>query len=307
MLMHGDLLFACTSHGLKRDHKNIANKTAPNLIALDKRTGKLVARDRETISERMLHGQWSSPSLGVVGGRPLVFFGGGDGHCYAFEVPDENPDDAAVRSGQPSARAGAADGGVQTLRKVWSRDCNLPRYRVKDGKQIPYSTRFNKSPVGPSEIIGAPVFHDGRVYVTAGQDPLHGPGESELTCLDAATGEVLWQSDLVGRTTCTVAISKGLLYVADYNRRFHCFDVLAGERLWFHELDSGVWTASPLAADGKVYIATEGRIFYVFKQGREKVLLNRQRLPSVAITPAVVNGVFYLPLQRSLVAIRCAQ
>ena len=60
--------------------------TAPSLIVLDKKTGRLVASDDARIGPRLLHGQWSSPSLGAVNGRKLVFFGGGDGTCYAFEA-----------------------------------------------------------------------------------------------------------------------------------------------------------------------------------------------------------------------------
>ena len=59
---------------------------APSLIVLDKHTGRLAATDDEQIGTRLLHGQWSSPSLGQVGGKTLVFFGGGDGVCYAFEA-----------------------------------------------------------------------------------------------------------------------------------------------------------------------------------------------------------------------------
>lgn len=288
LLMHGNMLFACTSHGLMEDHVHIANTTAPSLIVIDKRDGHLIARDRTTIAENMLHGQWSSPSLGMVDGRPLVFYGGGDGFCYAFELPYETTE----------------DGSVQDLRVVWSRDCSLPQYRFRDGAKVPYATRHNKSPVGPSEITGVPVFYENRVYVTAGQDPLHGPGESELTCLDAVTGSILWQSPLVGRSLCTVAISKGLLYVADYNNNMHCFDAWTGERYWVHDIEGGAWTSSPLAVDGKVYICTEKNRFFVFKEGKEKVLLNKQVLPSTAITPVIVNGVFYLPLQNALMAVR---
>ena len=42
---------------------------APSLIVLDKRTGRLVAQDDEKIGTPLFHGQWSSPSLGNVGGR----------------------------------------------------------------------------------------------------------------------------------------------------------------------------------------------------------------------------------------------
>ena len=72
-----------------------------------------------------------------------------------------------------------------------------------------------------------------------------------------------------------------------------------------HDLDGGVWAASPLVADGKVYISTDRKQLFVFKEGKEKVLLHRQKLPSMAITPVVVGGVFYLPMQKSLVAVRC--
>ena len=63
----------------------IPNPDAPNLIALDKRTGRLLAGDDTPISKALLHGQWSPPSLGEVDGKTLIFYGGGDGYCYAFE------------------------------------------------------------------------------------------------------------------------------------------------------------------------------------------------------------------------------
>ena len=76
---------------------------APSLIALDARTGRLLACDGERIgrplgkgpARRLFHGQWSSPTLGRVDGRDLIIYGGGDGVCYAFEPADRK----AVRSG----------------------------------------------------------------------------------------------------------------------------------------------------------------------------------------------------------------
>ena len=64
---------------------------APSLIALEKHTGKLVAQDDEKIGTRLFHGQWSNPSLGRVNGKDLVFYGGGDGICYAFEALTRRP------------------------------------------------------------------------------------------------------------------------------------------------------------------------------------------------------------------------
>ena len=55
-----------------------------------------------------------------MNGKQLVFFGGGDGYCYAF---DAKP----VKEG---------DGSF--LKTVWKYDCNPPNYKVQDGKPIKY-------------------------------------------------------------------------------------------------------------------------------------------------------------------------
>ena len=100
-LIDGDLLYVPTSNGVDRNtfrdparekNRPVPAPHAPNLIVLDKRNGRLVASDDTHIAEHMLHGQWSSPSLGMVQGRKLVFFGGGDGRCYAFEALASVPD-----------------------------------------------------------------------------------------------------------------------------------------------------------------------------------------------------------------------
>lgn len=41
----GDYVYACTSNGVDHTHRRVANPEAPNLIALDKRTGRLAAVD----------------------------------------------------------------------------------------------------------------------------------------------------------------------------------------------------------------------------------------------------------------------
>ena len=77
VLVHGDLVYVGTSNGVDRDadarKKDEDRKppapAAPNLIVLDKKTGRVVARDDLPISQQLFHGQWSSPSLGRAGGE----------------------------------------------------------------------------------------------------------------------------------------------------------------------------------------------------------------------------------------------
>ncbi|MFA7006932.1 MAG: PQQ-binding-like beta-propeller repeat protein, partial [Verrucomicrobiia bacterium] len=284
-LIVGDLVFACTSNGQDDRHDKVPAPQAPTLIVLDKKTGRLVARDGERIGERLFHCNWSSPIAGKVNGRTLVFFGGGDGVLYAFELPSASRD------------------GVQVLKKAWSYDCNPPGYRMRDGVKMPYSTHRKRLPDGPSEIIGSPLFWNGRVYVAIGQSPVHGDGQGCLSCVDAATGKKVWDSTLVDRTLATPAIADGLLYIVDTPGNAHCFDAVKGERLWVHPLGGRTWCASPFVADGKVYIGTESGALWVLKAGKTLEALSRTKLQTAPITPTAADGVLYLPTQRSLLAI----
>jgi outer membrane protein assembly factor BamB len=125
-----------------------------------------------------------------------------------------------------------------------------------------------------------------------------------LSCLDAATGRQVWASTLVDRTLCTVAIADGLLYSADYSGNLHCFDAQTGRRHWSHQLGSGVWCASPIVYASKVYISTEDRDFWTFAAAKEKHILGKNKVDSMAITPLAADGVLYLPTQKRLCAYR---
>ena len=287
-LLYGDYLYVCTSNGMDDTHKNVANPSAPSLIVLDKQTGELVATDGELIGERMLHGHWSSPIAAEINNRAMILFGGGDGVLYAFEPVKLSTD----------------YGKVQTLKKIWEYDCNPNDYRRRNGQKIPYSSWNNKSPEGPSEIIATPVVCNNRVYIAIGQSPIHGPGKSMLSCINAVTGEKIWENRQIGRSLSNAVIDNDLLYIADYNGRLYCFDANTGELIWRHELEAGVWSASPVVVNNKVYISTEGNILWVLKAGREKEVVSSCRLKSMAITPTVHDGVMYLPTQKHLFAIK---
>src|SRR3954463_268605 len=121
VLVLGDYVYACTSNGQDWTHSNIPSPLSPSFICLDKKTGELKGEDDAAIGPRIFHGQWSSPSTGVVNGKPLVFFGGGDGFCYAFDPKPQKGDD-----------------DTSYLKKVWWYDCNPPEYRKKGGKPVRY-------------------------------------------------------------------------------------------------------------------------------------------------------------------------
>ncbi len=289
ILVLGDHLFVCTSNGVDSSHRNIPSPDAPNLIVLDRNTGRLLAAC-DPLGKAVFHGDWSSPALVRAGGRDLVVWGGGDGFCHAFDAdfePGEN--------GKPGR-----------LRRVWRFDGNPPHNKVRDGKLLPY----NKNKEGPSEIIATPVVYEGRVYVAVGQDSRHGPGPGCLSCVDPGgegditeTGRV-WQCFDVQRSFSSAAVTDGLVFIADYTGILRCLDAGTGKEYWAHDLGGRVF-ASPLAADGRVYIGDENRKVTVAAATKLKKILAEVRFDSaVYSSPVAANGTLYIASQKTLYAFR---
>lgn len=288
ILLVGDTLYACTSNGQDWTHQNIPSPNSPSFIALDKKTGKFLAEDDAKIGPHIFHGQWSSPSLGVVNGKNQILFGGGDGWCYAFE---EKP---------------VLDGDTAYLKTLWKFDCNPPEYKTtKDGKPIKYPAAE-----GPSEINATPVFWKNRVYVATGQDPEHGEGVGMLTCIDATkTGDItqtgkIWSYDKIHRSISTVSIDPdtGLLFIGDFSGFIHCLDAETGKLYWTHDMKAHMW-GSTFVADGKLYAGDEDGDFIVMAASKEKKILSETNLGAAVYgTPIVANGVIYVQSNTHLFA-----
>lgn len=297
ILVLGEQLYVGTGNGVY-DGK-VVLPTAASMIVLDKRSGRLLARDDGRISADVFHGQWSSPALAMHKGRPLVVYGAGDGVCHAF---------------RPFTAAGAGPG---VLEEAWRFDCNPPGYRERGGVKIDYWALVRGATkqldadgmlVSPSEIIGTPVIHGGRIYVAIGQDPIHGPGRGALTCLaiegQGATiqAKPAWQYLGIGRTLSTVSIAGGLLYAAEHAGKVHCLDAATGELLWIHDTREEIWS-STLVVDGKVFVGTR-KALTVLAAGRERRHIADIKLGTpVWSVPTAANGTLFVASQKNLWAV----
>ena len=287
ILIDGDFLYINTSNGIDENHRTIKRPDGPSLIVLHKKTGRLLARDYERIGPNIFHSTWSSPALGVVNGRRLVFFAGGDGVMYAFEALKKVP----------------PPGTVEKLKRVWRFDCDPTAPKVNVQQYI------RNRQVSPSNIKGMPVFYNNRVYVAHGGDIWWGKHQAWLKCIDAAqTGEVtttalVWSCELSRHCCSTPAIADGLVYITDCGRMIRCIDAETGNVYWTHQTRGDMW-ASALIADGKVFIGTRRKEFLIFAHGREKKLISQTELDSpMAATPVAANGVLYVATMNRLYAI----
>lgn len=304
ILIDGDLLYVNSCNGKDNTHRRIVTPDAPTLVVLDKRTGRIVSRDDQRIGPNIFHCAWSSPSLGEVNGKRLIFLGGPDGWCYAFEAMKGAPPlgpDPALESLRPPGPA---------LKNVWRFDCD-------PGAPKDYESRYvGNRRVGPSVIMGMPVFDNGRVYVTAGGDLWWGKRRSWLKCIDASgTGDVtrtaqVWSYELSRETCATPAVYDGMVFVADCGGVIHCVDAKTGKPHWTHKADGDIW-GSPLVADGKVYVGTRRNEFVVLAVAKDLRVISSTYLGEgddykINGTITAANGVLYVPTMARLYALEKA-
>lgn len=325
----GDVLFVNTSNGLDESHLNLPSPNAPSFIAMDRNTGKVLWTDKSP-GTNILHGQWSSPTYGEIGGVKQVLFAGGDGWLRSF------------------APEGDGKGHGKLL---WEFDCNPKESKWILGGQ---GTRNN--------IIATPVIYDQLVYVAVGQDPEHLEGPGHLWCINPAGAEgdvsptlvkdkdgkivphrrlqaidedagevevpnpksiVVWHFDHVDsngdgtidfeeemhRAISTATIKDDLLYISDFSGAVHCIDAKAADKdkkptvYWTHDMLSPSW-GSPLVVDGKVYIGDEDGDLVIFEHSKEKNIINEIYMEnSVKSTPIVANNVLFIMTLDTLYAI----
>ena len=100
-VMWGDMLFVSTANGHDESHVNVPSPLAPSIVAVNKTTGEYVWEDN-SVEDRILHGQWSTPSVGTIGGVVQVVSGQGDGWVRGYVAEtgeklwefDTNPKDS---------------------------------------------------------------------------------------------------------------------------------------------------------------------------------------------------------------------
>jgi outer membrane protein assembly factor BamB len=293
VLVDGDLLYICTGNGVDWTHSRVMNPEAPTLIVLDKKTGRVLARDDFGIGPNIIHGQWSSPSLGVVDGKKCVFQGTGSGYLFAVRAMTPQEAEAARQGDEPS-----------TLETIWKFNGH-PRAQLQEVVPLEHFHDTHSY-----EVVANPVVAGERLYVMFTQELYHKMPLGWLVCLDTTgkgdttrTGGLIWGYDDVSSSGSTVSIADGLLYIADSHGKLHCLDAETGQPCWVHDVGGPIW-GSTLVADGKVFLGTGRRGFWIFRHGREKEILHECTMPDkILSTPTAANGTLYVTVFKTLYAI----
>jgi len=263
----GDLVFVSTSNGQDESHVHIPSPGAPSILALDKHTGRLVWSD-DSVGDRILHGQWSTPAVGTIGGVDQVVSAQGDGWVRGYR---------------------AASG-----EKLWEFDTN-----PKDAVWPKTRNELIATPV---------IYHDRVYIGNGqdpehGEGIGHFYCIDATQRGDITTRGKIWQFDNIRRTISTASIVDDLVYVPDFSGFLHCLDARTGVEYWRHDLLAAVW-GSTLVADGRIYLGSEDGDVVMLRTGKTKQVIGQINMGSaVYATPVPAHRTLFVNNRHQLFAL----
>jgi outer membrane protein assembly factor BamB len=157
--------------------------------------------------------------------------------------------------------------------------------------------------LGPMSEITTPtpfVAHD-LIFVTSGYAPVQPiyavrPGASgDISLKEGAESNefIAWSKKRGGPYMPTPVVYGELLYTVSNQGVVTAYQAKTGERVYQQRIADrgGAFTASPVAADGKVYLSSEDGEVFVFKAGPKHELLSVNPVGEVIMaTPAISDG-----------------
>jgi outer membrane protein assembly factor BamB len=204
-----------------------------------------------------------------------------------------SPPVVAEIDGQKLLIAGGGDGAVHAMqvntgKKVWS---------------LPYSKRG----------INTGVAVDGNmVFFSQSEENLEDAAMGLIAGLDGTKQGELKISDLKWKNYgpqmgySNPLVADGVYYQIDNSANLFAYDTATGKELWKQNLGN-LQKASPVWADGKIYVGTESGVVYIIKVGREKAeILSKVKLGEggeseiIIASPAISEGRIFVVSEKAM-------
>lgn len=151
--------------------------------------------------------------------------------------------------------------------------------------------------------VVTPVIAGDLVIVTGG----YPTGGRPIFAIRASTGEIVWKLERGSSYTPTPIVYEGILYVCVDNGILTAYEAATGKRIYQQRIarDAGGFSASAVAADGRLYIPSEDGVVYVVRAGRKFELLAANDMREMCMaTPAIVDDVMLVRTLTHLHALR---
>ncbi|MFC1715581.1 PQQ-binding-like beta-propeller repeat protein [Candidatus Poribacteria bacterium] len=202
---------------------------------------------------------WSFPTTSHVESSPAVVdgravFGAGDDGVYCLDAetgsklwqyPSVHVDgspavyDEKVYFGSGYGRSSVYCVNLSDGSEIWSTETRHPAW-------------------------GAPALWDGKVYIGTGTGNFAVSSEEpsgSILCLDAKTGEAVWESEIGGTILGAIAIDDGKAYFGCRDSNIYCVSASSGDKIWTFATGGAV-VSSPAIVKGDAYSGSDnGKIY----------------------------------------------
>jgi outer membrane protein assembly factor BamB len=168
---------------------------------------------------------------------------------------------------------------------------------------------------GSSKITApTPVFSGELIVIASGRRPempifvvrAGASGDITLKPDETANKYVAWSRQKSGPYMPTPLIYQSHLYILRNQGILACYELATGEERYVERIphQGSGFSASPVAADGKIYLPSEDGDIFVVKAGPRFELLGRNGLGQLLMsTPAISGGMMFVRAQNDLFAI----
>lgn len=150
-------------------------------------------------------------------------------------------------------------------------------------------------------VIVRPVFAHGLLFVSSSYNtPWVYAIRPEGAKGDVTETNIAWKYRKGAPNTPSMVVAGDELYFVSDNGIATCADARTGQIHWAERL-GGDFSASPVAAEGRIYFQNEVGVGFVVKAGRTFELLSKNELGERTLaSPAIVDGAIYLRSEKHL-------
>jgi outer membrane protein assembly factor BamB len=165
------------------------------------------------------------------------------------------------------------------------------------GKSLWTYPEVNRFPI-PVSMVDAGMLYLSRGYRSSPYMAIKLGGRGDIT-----RTHVAWRVPTGGPYVSSLVHYQGVIYMSTDNGILSAVDAGNGERLWQERVE-GIFSASPIAGDGKIYFVSEAGETVVLKAGRAFEIVSRNKLDGHFVaSPAAGGGKVFLRADDRLFAV----
>jgi outer membrane protein assembly factor BamB len=284
VLILGNHLYLNTGTGVDNTHRVIRTPDAPSLVVLDKTTGAMISREPDRIAPDIFHATWSCPAMGTLAGRETIVFAAGNGMVYGFE---------------PLPPGAAAN---KPLHKLWSFYFDPAGVRTNVHQFVSNRQESPSVIHGSPVVLDGRIYVAGGGDLWWGKKE-EWVKCYEVSRELGAEPQLRWEYPLEKHVMATPAVSEGMVFIGDCGGKFHCVDPTTGKAFWTHPIKGQAWGSALVAdgkvyagtRGGMLYVFDAARV----KNLRHTIPLQEP----MSATPVAANGKLYIATAKRLLAV----